>query len=305
MILRLGTRGSALATAQSGQFARAVTQQASTAGRDVTIEVVTVTTKGDIDRGSLVGLTQTGVFVTALREALLADECDFIVHSLKDMPTAPYPGLTTVAIPVREDPRDALCAGEFTLDTLPEHARIGTGSPRRAAQLLAVRGDLELVAIRGNVDTRLGMVGDALDGVVLAAAGLNRLDRAGQVSHLFEPDVMLPAPGQGALAIEIRDDAPAHLSDLLALLDHAPTRAAVLAERTALATLEAGCAAPVAAYATVAHGRLTLHTRVIRGDGGLVLNERNSGVVEAAAAIGRSSGYSLLGRGAARLMAGA
>ncbi|MDN4489789.1 hydroxymethylbilane synthase [Demequina sp. SYSU T00068] len=302
MNLRLGTRGSALATAQAGQFADAVVAAGAAQGVEVSVELVTVTTKGDVDKGSLVGLSQTGVFVTALREALLADECDFVVHSLKDMPTAPFDGLETVAIPEREDPRDVLCTEGESLEELPHGARVGTGSPRRAAQLLALRPDLEVVPIRGNVDTRLGKVGEELDGVVLAAAGLNRLGRGAEATEPLSVDRMVPAPGQGALAVEIRSDAAPALRDLLGSLDHADTRAAVTAERSALATLEAGCAAPVAAYGTVARGRLTLHTRVIGADGRLALNERNIGVPSEAASLGRSSGYSLLGRGAERLM---
>ncbi|WP_062388325.1 hydroxymethylbilane synthase [Demequina iriomotensis] len=302
MNLRLGTRGSALATAQSGQFADAVVAAAAAAGVDATVELVKVATKGDVDRGSLVGLSQTGVFVTALREALLAGECDFIVHSLKDVPTQPYPGLEVVAIPVREDPRDALCTDGRALAELPQGARIGTGSPRRAAQLLAVRPDLDVRPLRGNVDTRLGHIGEDLDGVVLAAAGLNRLGRSADATEPLSVTAMVPAPGQGALAVEIREDAPAELRELLATLDDADTRACVTAEREALRVLDAGCAAPVAAHATVAAGRLTLHTRVIGHDGALALNERNSGVIAEAAAIGRSSGFSLLGRGAERLM---
>ncbi|WP_062464306.1 hydroxymethylbilane synthase [Demequina soli] len=302
MNLRLGTRGSALATAQSGQFADAVVAAAREAGVEATVELVTVTTKGDVDRGSLVGLSQTGVFVTALREALLADDCDFIVHSLKDVPTQPYPGLDVVAIPEREDPRDALCTDGRTLVELPHGASIGTGSPRRAAQLLAVRPDLDVRPLRGNVDTRLGHIGDDLDGVVLAAAGLNRLGRAADATEPLSVSAMVPAPGQGALAIEIRSDASDALRELLATLDHAATRACVTAEREALRVLDAGCAAPVAAHATVDGDRLTLHTRVIGQDGRLALNERNSGVLAEAAAIGRQSGFSLLGRGAEKLM---
>jgi hydroxymethylbilane synthase len=310
MDLRLGTRGSALATAQSGQFADAVVAAAAERGTSagggvgggVAVELVTITTKGDIDRGSLIGLSQTGVFVTALREALLAGECDFIVHSLKDVPTQPYEGLEIVAIPTREDPRDALCTDGRTLAELPEGARVGTGSPRRASQLKSMRPDLEVLPLRGNVDTRLAHVGDDLDAVVLAAAGLNRLGRSADATEPLAVTAMVPAPGQGALAIEIREDAPDELRALLATLDDPATRAAVTAEREALRVLDAGCAAPVAAHAVVSRGRLTLHTRVINEDGTLALNERNSGVLAEASSIGRSSGFSLLGRGAERLM---
>jgi len=302
MNLRLGTRGSALATAQSGQFADRVVAASREGGAEAAVELVTVTTKGDIDRGSLVGLSQTGVFVTALREALLRGECDFVVHSLKDMPTAPYEGLQTVAIPTRVDPRDALCTEGETLAELPHGAAIGTGSPRRAAQLLAMRPDLDVRPLRGNVDTRLGRVGDGLDGVVLAAAGLERLGRGDDVTERLVVTDMVPAPGQGALAIEIRDDAPDELRALLATLDDPSTRAAVTAEREALRVLDAGCAAPVAAHAVVEGDRLTLHTRVIDTAGRLALNERNTGDVSEARAIGRAAGFSLLGRGAERLM---
>lgn len=302
MDLRLGTRGSALATAQSRQCADAVVAASRKAGGEASVELVTITTTGDTDRGSLIGISQTGVFVTALREALLAGDCDFLVHSLKDMPTAPFPGLEIVAIPEREDPRDVLCTEGETLEELPHGALIGTGSPRRAAQLLALRGDLDVKPLRGNVDTRLSRVGDGLDGVLLAAAGLARLGRSEEVTQAFSVAEMVPAPGQGALAIEIREDAPRELRELLAMLDHAPTRAAVTAEREALHVLDAGCSAPVAAHATVSRGRLTLHTRVVGADGRLALNERNVGSIGEAAAIGRSSGHSLLGRGAERLM---
>lgn len=302
MLLSLGTRGSALATAQSGQFAQAVTAAARARGVEAQVELVRITSKGDVDRGSLVGLSQTGVFVTALREALLAGECDFLVHSLKDVPTTPYPGLEVVAIPEREDPRDVLCTHGETLAELPHGARIGTGSPRREAQLLALRPDLDVRPLRGNVDTRLAQIGGELDGVVLAAAGLARLGRGDDATDPLAVDAMVPAPGQGALAIEIREDAPAELRALLQVLDHAPTRAAVTAERAALNTLEAGCAAPVAAHATVDGDVLTLHTRIIGPGGRLALNERNRGTLADAAAVGRASAHSLLGRGAGRLM---
>src|SRR6187549_197352 len=173
MNIRLGTRGSTLATTQSGLVADALVAAGAERGLEVTVELVTITTHGDISRGSLVGLSEVGVFVTALRRSLLAGDCDVIVHSLKDMPTAPADGLELAAIGEREDVRDALCAAGRNLAGLPHGARVGTGSPRRAAQLLALRPDLEAVEIRGNVDTRLDMVGTSLDAVILAAAGLN------------------------------------------------------------------------------------------------------------------------------------
>lgn len=302
MKIRLGTRGSKLATTQSGLVADALVAAGAERGLDVEVELVTITTHGDVSRASLVGLSEVGVFVTALRDALLRGECDVVVHSLKDMPTAPFPGIELAATPVREDVRDALCSGGVALADLPEGARVGTGSPRRAAQLLSLRPDLETVAIRGNVDTRLAMVGDDLDAVVLASAGLNRLGRGDEASEILDAADVLPAPGQGSLAIEIVDRADADLAELVRSLDDPATRAAVTAERAALAVLDAGCSAPVGALATVDAGRLDLTVRVVNANGTLALNERTSGRVDDAAALGRAAAHALLGRGAASLM---
>jgi hydroxymethylbilane synthase len=247
--LRLGTRASALATTQSSMVARRLTELL---GRPV--ELVHITSQGDADRtSSLASLGGTGVFVTALREALLDGRCDIAVHSLKDLPTA-QPAELTIVTPEREDPRDALCARDgLTLDTLPRNGRVGTGSPRRAAQLRAARPDLDVVDIRGNVETRLARAlgPDAdLDAVVLAFAGLSRLGRTEVVTEVLDPAVVSPAPGQGALAVEARtaDLEPGPLADAFAALDHRATRLAVTAERAVLARLEAGCAAPIGAY---------------------------------------------------------
>ncbi|GAA2226647.1 hydroxymethylbilane synthase [Herbiconiux moechotypicola] len=259
--LRVATRGSALARAQTGHVVAALVEASG-----VDVETVIVTSEGDRSRESLASLGGTGVFASALREALVADECDLIVHSLKDLPTAPYPGLVLGAVPEREDPRDALCTRDgLGLDELPEGARVGTGSPRRVAQLLSLRPDLEVVDIRGNVDSRLRRVQEGdLDAVVLASAGLARLDRLDAASELFALDLWPTAPGQGALAIETRegDSIPELLS-----IEHAPTRTAVLAERAVLAALEAGCAAPVGARATVSGDELTLSATVYQADG--------------------------------------
>ena len=169
-------------------------------------ELVRVKTEGDINTGPLAAIGGTGIFVTAVRAALADGRVDVIVHSFKDLPTAPAPGLSLAAVPTRENPFDALCARDgLTLDTLPSGARIGTGSPRRVAQLLRRRPDLRVEPVRGNVDTRLRLVSDGdLDAVVLAVAGLTRLDRTGAITETFGPDVMLPAPAQGALAVECR-----------------------------------------------------------------------------------------------------
>lgn len=242
--VRLGTRRSDLATTQSGMVADLLR------ARGHQVELVLVTTEGDVNRAPLSRIGGTGVFVSALRDALLAGEIDIAVHSLKDLPVAQPEGLVIAAIPEREDPRDALVARDgLTLQTLPAGARVGTGSPRREAQLRVARPDLEVVDLRGNVPRRLATVDEGvLDAVVLAGAGLRRLGLDGRVTDWLDPQVMVPAPGQGALAVECRSD-DAAMVEALAPLDHAPTRAAVVAERAVLGTLEAGCSAPVGALA--------------------------------------------------------
>ncbi|MBN9239253.1 MAG: hydroxymethylbilane synthase [Micrococcales bacterium 70-64] len=256
MTLRIGTRGSALAVAQTGTVAKALKGD---------VEIVTITTEGDRSTESLASLGGTGVFATALRNSLLAGDVDVVVHSLKDLPTAPEPGLVVAAIPKRLDPRDALCARDsLTMDTLPEGARVGTGSPRRVAQLRARRPDIEVVDIRGNVDTRLGTVASGeLDAVILAAAGLERLGRLDAVTEFLGIDGWPTAPGQGALAVEVR----AGDEKLVSALDHRTTRIIVEAERRTLALLEAGCSAPVGAHALIDDGMLFLSARVYAADG--------------------------------------
>jgi hydroxymethylbilane synthase len=257
--IRIGTRGSALAMAQTGTVGRALTAKSGTP-----VELVPISTEGDRSKESLASLGGTGVFASALRESLLAGECDTIVHSLKDLPTAPHPGLVIAAITKREDARDALCARDgFTLSTLPEGARVGTGSPRRQAQLRALRPDVEVVDIRGNIDSRLGRVGVDLDAVILAAAGLGRLGRLDAVTEFLSIDSWPSAPGQGALALEVR------VGDerLVSALDHKSTRHIVEAERRVLEILEAGCAAPIGANALIDDGLLFLSARVYSIDG--------------------------------------
>jgi len=256
--LRLGTRGSALALAQSKAIAE-----------KLGAEVVIIESEGDKTSASLAELGGTGVFATALRTALRNDEVDVVVHSFKDLPTAPADGLAIAAVPARADARDALCARDgLTLDTLPEGARVGTGSPRRRAQLLARRPDLEVVDIRGNVDTRLGRVGSddperALDAVVLAVAGLDRLSRLDAITQFLELAWWPTAPAQGALAIETR----AGDRGFAKKLDHGPSRLAAEAERGVLARLEAGCSAPIAASAFLEDGMMFLSGRVYAPDG--------------------------------------
>lgn len=264
-VIRVGTRGSALALAQTTQIAERLGKAA-----DADIEIVTVTTQGDTSRASLQTIGGTGVFAVALREALVAGECDLVVHSLKDLPTAEHPQLRLGAVPKRADARDALCARDgLTLAELPEGARIGTGSPRRIAQLASARPDITTVDVRGNIDTRLGFVEQGeLDAVLLAAAGLGRLGRLDAATERFELATWPTAPGQGALALEVRRERGSRsLERGLEAVDHVTTRATVLAERLVLAGLEAGCAAPVGATAFLEDELLFLSATVYSADG--------------------------------------
>ncbi|WP_026152767.1 hydroxymethylbilane synthase [Actinopolyspora halophila] len=244
--LRIGTRGSALAMAQSSTVA----EELERAG--YTTELVRVSTPGDQSQAPIneIGV---GVFTSALREALAAGEVDVAVHSYKDLPTAADPRLALAAVPSREDPRDALVARDgLTLGELPPGSAVGTGSPRRASQLEALGLGLEVRGIRGNVDTRMRKVTDGeLDAVVLARAGLARVGRLEVITESLDPLQMLPAPAQGALAVECRveDVDTEHL--LQSVLDDEASRVAVAAERAMLAALEAGCSAPVGALAGV------------------------------------------------------
>jgi hydroxymethylbilane synthase len=293
--LRLGTRKSQMAVTQSRTIARLITERA---GREV--ELAGITTLGDVSRAQLAQIGGTGVFVSALRTSLLAGDIDIAVHSLKDLPTAQPDGITLAAVPGRDDPRDALAARNGAkLADLPAGARIGTGSPRRAAQLLLMRPDLQPVAVRGNADTRLGRVESGeVDAVVLAYAGLARIGRLDAVTQIFEPDEMLPAPGQGALAVECRSDRP-DLAELLASINDPVSRAAVTAERSLLAALEAGCSAPVGGYAAGTDG-LRLRAIVVAADGESALRASAGGPAAEADRLGREVAAELLRRGAGR-----
>lgn len=263
-VIKVGTRASALALAQAGVVADAIA-----AASGLQIEIVPITSAGDRSTQSLATIGGTGVFAIGLREALRDGRCDIVVHSLKDLPTDPEDGLVIASIPEREDARDAVCARDgLTLDTLPEGARVGTGSPRRMAQLRARRPDLTVVDIRGNVDTRLGKVTSGeLDAVVLAAAGLSRLGRLDAITEYCSLDGWPTAPGQGALAIETRADADGALRRAVKSIDHSRTRTAVTAEREVLRLLEAGCSAPIGAHALIDDGLLFLAARVYSPDG--------------------------------------
>ncbi|MYW69332.1 hydroxymethylbilane synthase [Streptomyces sp. SID8379] len=309
--LRLGTRRSKLAMSQSGHVAEAVRQLT---GREV--ELVEITTYGDTSREHLAQIGGTGVFVTALRDALLSGEVDFAVHSLKDLPTAQPEDLVLAAVPLREDPRDVLIARDgLTFPELPAGARVGTGSPRRMAQLNAYAKShglrIETVPIRGNIDTRIGYVEKGeLDAVVLAAAGLSRIGRTGEVTDFLATDIVLPAPGQGALAVECTA-ANGELAAALGELDDPFTRAAVTAERSLLAALEAGCSAPVGALADLlADGQIAKEMR-LRGvvgttDGSELVQLTTTGPVpsseDEALALGRELAAEMLAKGAAGLM---
>ncbi len=301
--LRLGTRASELARTQSGHVADRVRELT---GREVVL--VTISTEGDRSSAPLDQIGGTGVFVAALRDALVDGEVDFAVHSLKDLPTADDPRLVLAAVPPREDVRDALVARDgLTLGELPPGSRIGTGSPRRAAQINALGLGVEVVPIRGNVDTRLGKVRSGeVDAVVLARAGLLRLGRADEATEVLDPIQVLPAPGQGALAVECRSDRT-DLIDLLGALDDPDTRATVTAERTLLATLEAGCSAPVGALAEVAWGddgdELWLRAVVADPSGSPSIRLSAIGVPTDAAALGLRLATEMLAEGADQIMA--
>ena len=305
--------------AQAGDIARQISTLTG-----VPTELVPVTTHGDVSRESLSSLGGTGVFASALREFLLAGKCDLVVHSMKDLPTAVYPGLQIGAVPVRADARDTLCARDgLTLDTLPEGARVGTGSPRRAAQLAARRPDLVIIDIRGNVDTRLNFVSSGeLDAVVLAAAGLGRLGRTERITEYFDLDTWPTAPAQGALALEVRDEEHSdELARALASIQDDETHAAAVAERGILSRLEAGCAAPIGAHAVVGKTAITLLGSVYAPDGSgqlTLTGTREFGgadaganpdsvtighdkILETAQAVGNALADDLLARGAATL----
>lgn len=297
-VLRVGTRGSLLARTQTDLVVASI---------GVPVEIVHIVTAGDRSSAAMDQIGGTGVFVSALRSALLAGEIDIAVHSYKDLPTAAAEGIVVAAVPQREDPRDALVARDgLTLGQLPAGSRVGTGSPRRAAQLKALGFGLSIEPLRGNVDTRLGRVakGD-LDAVVLALAGLRRLGRDAEVSEILDPIQMLPAPAQGALAIECRES-DADVRALLSTVDSPDARAAIAAERALLAALEAGCTAPVAALAEIAEGddgpEVFLRGSVTAPDGLRAVRLSATGPVTDAEGVGRRLAAELISEGADEMM---
>lgn len=300
--IRVGTRASALARTQSGQVAETVQRLCG-----CPVEVVTVRTEGDVNRAPLASMGGTGVFTSALREALLEDRIDLAVHSLKDLPTLPGEGIDLAAVPLREDPRDVVVARDgLTLGQLPPGSRVGTGSPRRVAQLESLGLGVEVVEVRGNVDTRIGKVGSGeLDAVLLARAGLLRLGRAEEATEVLDPLQMLPAPGQGALAVECRQGDP--LAQVLREgLQDPVTHACVTAERALLAQLEAGCAAPVGALAEVAEGEdgpeLWLRAVALSLDGAVSVRRSATGPVDDPTGLGVALATEMLTEGAADLI---
>ena len=296
--LRIGTRGSALARWQA-EFVRA-----ALARHGVAAELLIIRTSGDRDRqSSLRVIGGKSVFTKELEDALVEERIDLAVHSMKDMPVTLPAGLEISAICEREDVRDALISRDgLKLDQLPSGARIGTSSLRRQAQLRHYRGDLEMVDMRGNVDTRLAKLAQGdYHAIVLAKAGLDRLGKSEQISEIMSPEICLPAAGQGAIGIETRKRED-EFSPAVRKLSHHLSRVAVEAERTVLAGLEGGCQVPIGAWARMESGSLRIDARVLSADGGESIRESRTGSCENATELGRSVAAALLARGADRLL---
>lgn len=305
--LRIGTRASQLARAQTASIIAAVGERSGNDAQAVAISTVLISTEGDRSRAALAQIGGTGVFVSALREALMRGAIDVAVHSYKDLPTVPAAGVTVAAVPQREDPRDALVTRDGrTLGELPSGSTVGTGSPRRAAQLRALDLGLEVVDIRGNVDSRLAKVYDGtVDAVILALAGLHRLGRADEASEVLDPIQMLPAPGQGALAVECRADDDVTQA-LLAGLHDTATATAVDAERSLLYALEAGCSSPIGALAELGEGddglEIYLRASVTAVDGSDAIRLSATGPTTRSIELGQTLAAELLDAGADKIM---
>lgn len=297
--IRLGTRASALARWQANWVADELKKLG------VRVDLVPITTTGDREqRGPIGSLGSQGVFTKEIQRSLLENRIDLAVHSLKDLPTDPIDGLSLTAVPERETVRDALiCREALTLADLPHGATVGSGSMRRRSQLLHYRPDLEMVDIRGNVDTRLAKLTDGqYDAIILAEAGLKRLGLHDQITELVDSQIMLPAIGQGALGLETRaDDETTHTA--LAPLDHAETHTAVLAERAMLAALHGGCLAPVAAWGRFEDGQLVLTGRVLSVDGTQCIETSETAANLDGIALGETVAQRLLDQGAEELIA--
>jgi hydroxymethylbilane synthase len=301
MILRIGTRGSKLALAQSGWIQSKIEAR----HRDVRVELMKIKTSGDkILDSPLSTIGGKGLFVKEIEEALLEERVDLAVHSMKDVPAALPAELTISTFPQREEPRDAFISVECrTLDELPKGARVGTSSLRRSAQLLHHRPDLEIVRLRGNVDTRLRKLESGeLKAIILATAGLRRLGFVDRISEVLSEEWMLPAVGQGALGLEVRRGDERTL-DLVGFLDHEETRLTVTAERAFLRKLEGGCQVPVAAFASLGTEGLRVRGLVAELDGSNMVKGEMIGPKDEAEAIGINLGKKLLAAGADRILA--
>jgi hydroxymethylbilane synthase len=297
--VRIATRRSPLAKWQANHVADLL--RAREPGLEVLLHELM--TRGDrILEVPLAQVGGKGLFVKEIEDALISGEAEIAVHSMKDLPAQLAEGLAIGAVPVREDPRDALCSPKWkTLDRLPKGARVGTSSLRRSAQLRALRPDLQTEVVRGNVQTRLDKASQGLDAVVLAYAGLRRLGLDAQVTQVFTPEEMLPAVAQGALALEARAADAVTLKRLLAL-DDADTRHRVEAERGFLARIEGGCQVPIAGHATVAGGQVHLRALVASLDGARIIRGERRGPVAEARALGVALAEELLGKGAADIL---
>lgn len=294
--LRIGSRGSQLALWQANHIADLLRGQ----GHTVQIEVIK-TTGDKITTVALAKVGTKGMFTKEIEEAMLDRRIDLAVHSLKDLPTELAPEFVIAAVPEREDPRDAFVSAKYSrIEELPAMARVGTSSLRRQAQLHAIRGDLQIIPLRGNVDTRLRKLQSGeFDAIILAAAGVSRLGLADSVRMRLEPEQMCPAAGQGALGIEARSVDSATIS-ALKFLDHRPTRAAVECERAALNALGGGCQVPIGAYARHENGKLSLQAVVASPGGEEIISERRSG--SDPRKLGREVGDALLAKGARRIL---
>jgi hydroxymethylbilane synthase len=294
-MLKIGSRGSQLALWQ----AHWIQARLEKLGQDSRIEIIK-TTGDKITDVALSEVGSKGLFTKEIEEALLAGAIDLAVHSLKDMPTDLPAGLTLAAIPEREDPRDALIGR--AVEDLPPGARVGTGSLRRAAQLRALRPDLQIEDIRGNVDTRLRKLDEGrYDAIVLAAAGLRRLGWEGRITELFNPGIMCPAVGQGALAVETRDDNGSAFQ-IASRLEHADSRTRVTAERAVLAALGGGCQAPMGSHAYVDDQTLIIIGVVVSPDGTQVIRQGKHGAIDDPAGVGRALAGQLLEAGAKEIL---
>jgi hydroxymethylbilane synthase len=299
--IKIGTRGSKLALTQSSMIREMIMRQHP----EIKVELVIIKTKGDkIIDSPLSKIGGKGLFVKEIEEALLDKSVDIAVHSIKDVPAElPY-GLSIPFYPERENPADALLSIKYKrFHDLPKSARLGTGSLRRSSQLLNKRPDLEIVAIRGNVDTRIKRLESGeFDAIILAAAGLNRLGLSSKITELLSPPKYIPAVGQGALGIEVRTD-DREVNSLLEFLNHNETALAVRAERAFLHRLEGGCQVPLGAYAFIDKDRIVIHGMVSELDGCMVIRDSLTGSIEQPEQVGETLAARLLAMGADKILA--